>query len=93
MANPTYEQALKAYRIFGDLVLAQGLTPVHAVPITPMIWYLPDLDQKWLTIKEVMESVTKCIFPDIMMVDAIELAKVTPFSAEEWYKGCAKRIV
>jgi hypothetical protein len=81
-----YNQALKAYKIFGTLVAAQELTPTHAAPTT---LHSSNPDQRWLTIKEVVEGIAQQRLPDIKMSDAIALAKITPFSTEEWLTGCS----
>jgi uncharacterized membrane protein len=79
----TYKQALQVYTVFGEMVLAYGLTPTCATP------HFLRLDIKPMTLKQAAESVLKLKLPDMELLDAIKLAKVTPFSVEDWYRGCS----
>jgi hypothetical protein len=82
MGTVTYEQALQVYKALGDNIIALGLSPTHASP------HFLALNFKPMTLKQVAEAVLKLKLPDITLPDAIEFAKVTPFSAEDWYNGC-----
>jgi hypothetical protein len=84
-----YDDALKLYEKFGEMVIAYGHTPVRASRVP----YSGFHSARWLTIKEVVERIMEEKLPDISRSDAIKLAKVTPFSAEDWLKGCTTQTI
>jgi len=77
-----YAETLELYRQGIKSALALGYSPDRAMPIHT------DSGFVWLTLKEVLEGITQRKLCDIKPDDAIELARETPFSAEQWYIGC-----
>lgn len=84
-----YGEALKAYQSMGEMTGAIGQSPDKAARVeVDLSWSRQSL---WLTAKEVLERMMGKKLPDIDPQDAIELGKTTPYSAEQWFRGCSDR--
>ena len=83
--NDEYQRCFELYADFSGTLLATDRNPVETS------WHQGISDAHWRTIKETLEvSLSKKLI-NIKPSDAIELAKTTSFSAEQWYKGCTDR--
>ena len=85
-----YKEALSAYQSIVEMGQAtrENFTPDRAFWIG---WGLRWVEGQWLTVKEMAERMMRKSLPDIDPEDAIELGKTTPFSAEQWFRGCSDR--
>lgn len=83
-----YQEVLESYKFLGSKAASLGYTPIRTTYVVN-----EDMRVIWFTIKQVAESIVGKKLPDINPKDAIELAKTTIFSAEDWYKGCTEGAV
>lgn len=94
LENPSpiefYDRVLELYIKLGDSLIVKGRDPLTAMlttkPVSSGIYR-----SHWLTLKEVIEDLIGRKLPDIKPSDAIELARVSPFPAEIWWRGCTDR--
>lgn len=86
-----YEEAIKAYQAFAEIGQAtyDDFSPDKAARMELDIAW--SRQSQWLTVKELAERIAGEDLPDIDPEDAIELGKTTPFSADQWYRGCTDR--